>query len=547
MKKILFVVSWLVAIVATGQPVISFEPIVTGLSQPIDLEHANGLFYIVQKGGTIRLVANGNTLQPEPFLNITPLVKSSGGEQGLLSMALHPNYATNGYFYVYYTNHDDNVVVARYSRTSATKADSLSSAILMTIFKPFTNHNGGKLLFGPDGYLYFGTGDGGSGGDPGNRAQNGDSILGKMIRIDVNNPNPPYYSIPPTNPYINNPNIRDEIIALGLRNPWRWSFDAATGDMWIADVGQNAWEEVNMVPAASILDKNYGWPCFEGNVAFRTSCPTIPNLVSPVFVYPHNNTTGGFSITGGYVYRGTEYPFLQGYYLATDFVSGNGWLIKPNGSGGWNATMQDWINGISSFGEDESGNLYAVTLNGGTLYKVQASDPLPVKLVSFTGKAEGNIHKFSFEVQNQETGDVYVLERRTFTNIQFEEISRQVSITSAVLGKYSFTVAPAGSRNYYRLKIESADGQTHYSHTIMLGKKAAGQLKAVVVGNHAFINYPVGSEQLNIYDGVGRLVKIQKLDINTSQVNIALDNLPKGVLHFVVDNASGRLNTSIVR
>lgn len=374
MKKALFpFLLLIIPVILTAQPAISFETIVSGLSDPVDITEANDnthQLFIVERTGQIRILKNGR-LSSRPFFDASSLITSSGQEQGLLSLAFHPDYSKNGYFFIYYTNPSRAITIARYKRTNDSIADASSGVVLMTIPKRFSNHNGGHLVFGRDGYLYFGTGDGGSGGDPNNNAQNGQSLLGKMLRIDVNTESAPYYTIPPTNPNAKSTTTRGEIIATGLRNPWRWSFDKQTGDIWIADVGQDKWEEVDVVSASNTLDKDYGWSCLEGTHSFK-GCAEKANNVSPILQYPHNMTSGGYSITGGYVYRGSEFPMLQGYYLCTDYVSGNGWLIKADGNGGWKTTMQkSWPSTISTFGEAAGGTLYAASLSG-TLYKVVA-------------------------------------------------------------------------------------------------------------------------------------------------------------------------------
>jgi glucose/arabinose dehydrogenase len=529
-----------------AQPIISFQPVSTSFASPLDVVSANdgaNRLFVVEKAGTIR-IWNGSSIISTPFLDIRTLVKSTGSEQGFLSLAFHPNYITNGYFFVYYTNVDGNVTIARYTRTDLNTANSSSGVILMTFYKPFANHNGGKLNFGTDGLLYFGTGDGGSGGDPGNRAQNGDSILGKMVRIDINNPNPPYYSIPPTNPYLSSP-IRDDVIAIGFRNPWRWSFDKQTGDMWIADVGQNAWEEVNYVPAANILDRNYGWPCFEGTHAFNTGCSAQPNNVVPVFDYPHNNTNGGFSITGGYRYRGTEFSFLNGYYLCADYVSGKGWLIYPNGSGGWSNTMQTWMTGISSFGEDPAGNLYATTLGGG-LYKVNASNPLPVKLVSFTGTIVNARPLLQFKIQGEQKGDVYIIENRTDLSLPYAEVYRTTAINSSTSNSYSTTLSPITQITYYRLKIMSVDQQVHYSQVVLLNSAKDDYIKAIVQGNNIMIYYPTGTSYIKLYDAVGRLLKQQPVAPTEAQTMINIEGTQKGLINLYIQTPSGPQTTRII-
>ena len=316
------------------------------------------------------------------FLTVTGI--STGGEQGLLSMAFHPDYETNGFFWVYYTNTAGNLEVSRYrvSAGNANQADAASRQVVITISHPtFSNHNGAKLNFGSDGFLYFATGDGGSGGDPANNAQNGGNLLGKMLRINVSTgTTAPFYTIPASNPFVANPAIADEIWALGLRNPFRWSFDRTNGDMWIGDVGQDAREEINYRAAASTGGINYGWRCYEGNLPFNTNgCQAQSNYVFPVYDYA-NPSPGQASVTGGYVYRGTSYPAMQGFYFATDVYSGN--LYRINASN-FTTTIQTGLpNLVVGFGETENGDeLLAVSLNG-TAYALRPTTPTSVNTVN---------------------------------------------------------------------------------------------------------------------------------------------------------------------
>jgi glucose/arabinose dehydrogenase len=477
MRKILYTIVLFLPLYLQAQPpTVSFQSLQTGLASPVDVVNAgdgsNRLFF-VEKAGRIRIWKNG-ALLTAPFLNMSTVVLNNASERGLLSLAFHPNYAVNRYFFVYYTNSAGDITVARY-RTSVTNADSaeLSSAVvLLTIPKPFNNHNGGKLNFGPDGYLYFGTGDGGSGGDPSNFAQNGNSLLGKMLRIDVNGfaTSAPFYTIPPDNPYISNPAVLDEIWALGLRNPWRWSFDRQTNDMWIADVGQNVWEEVNFRTLANSGGINYGWRCYEGNATFNTTgCAAASSYIAPVFQYPHNNATGGFSITGGYVYRGSEFPTLQGYYLCVDYVTNNGWLIRPDGSGGWTTTLQaGWPAGISGFGESENGTLYAVTLGGG-FFKVNVLAPIPLRLVQFTATAvsDGVLLRWTTadEVNTQHFDIEYSTNAQQFTTIGSVTATRN---TQANDYRFVHPQVAVNTPLYYRLKMVDRDGQFTYSPVVRL-------------------------------------------------------------------------------
>jgi hypothetical protein len=307
-----------------------------------------------------------------PFLDITSLV-SSGGERGLLGAAFHPNYVGNGFFYVSYTDAAGDSVIARYSVSlDPNRADPTSGVILLTIPQPFSNHNGGQLHFGPDGYLYIGIGDGGSGGDPQNNGQDLGTLLGKILRIDVDSGFP--FAVPADNPFVGVGGAREEIWSYGLRNPWRFSFDRLTGDMFIGDVGQNSWEEVDFQPANSTGGENYGWRLMEGNSCFN---PAINcnngTLTLPILVYDHSV---GCSVTGGYLYRGSKNPNLNGLYLYGDFCSGLIWGAQEDGLGGWNTTvLLDTNFSISTFGEDESGEIYFAHLSAtdGAIYQVVQS------------------------------------------------------------------------------------------------------------------------------------------------------------------------------
>jgi glucose/arabinose dehydrogenase len=328
----------------------------TGLSNPVEITNAgDSRLFVVQKGGAIRIVNPNGTINATNFLTLPNTLVLSGGEQGLLGLAFHPDYATNGYFYVNYTRQTDGAtVIARYSVTANPNvADPASAVILLTIAQPFANHNGGTLRFGPDGYLYIGMGDGGDGGDPGNRAQNINENLGKLLRLDVDAAAP---YIPAGNPYVGVAG-NDEIWAIGLRNPWKWSFDKVTNDLWIADVGQGAVEEINHVTGNGGPGLNYGWKCYEGNSVFTAGCavPTT-TYTFPIATYPHSGANSGCSITGGYVYRGSAYPAFTGKFFFADYCTGGINTVNIDGSVTYNPMSA--ITGITSFGQDIAGELY---------------------------------------------------------------------------------------------------------------------------------------------------------------------------------------------
>jgi glucose/arabinose dehydrogenase len=351
----------------------------SGFSLPVDLVHAGDeRLFVVEKGGLIKVIDGDGNVLPDPFLDIDSKVNSFASERGLLGLAFHPDYANNGYFYVNYTNNSGDTRISRFSVTAdPNKADVDSELVLMTIEQPFSNHNGGCLRFGPDGYLYIGTGDGGSGGDPIDAGQDRQNLLGKILRIDVDNGSP--YSIPADNPFADDDFTLDEIWALGMRNPWRFSFDRSTGNLWIADVGQNDWEEIDFELADSPGGLNYGWRCFEGFENFNLSgCENVNDMIPPVHAYANTNSVG-CSVTGGYVYRGSLYPEVYGWYIYGDFCSGRIWALYPDAEDGWiNIELINTTNSeIAGFAEDANGELYMVGIASGKLFRLGFSCDTP--------------------------------------------------------------------------------------------------------------------------------------------------------------------------
>jgi glucose/arabinose dehydrogenase len=338
----------------------TWETIVSGLERPVDLQpvgDGSGRLFIIEKTGRIRIIQDGQLLEM-PFMDIDERVGSIGNEQGLLGMAFHPNYSENGFFYVNYTDNNGNTVIARYQVTDDPNlADPDSEVVLLNVSQPFPNHNGGVLVFGPDGYLYAGLGDGGSVGDPRGNAQSLDTLLGKILRLDVDSGEP--YAIPPDNPF------GDEIWAYGLRNPWRFSFDKNNGDLFIGDVGQGNWEEIDFVVAGSPGGLNFGWDYFEGTHPYEGTPPQDAQLVPPVAEYSHGE---GCSVTGGYVYRGSM-PEWNGIYLYGDYCSGTIWGLIRSGEGWQNQALFGASGRITSFGQDESGEIYLLT-DGGEILRL---------------------------------------------------------------------------------------------------------------------------------------------------------------------------------
>ncbi|MBW6465270.1 MAG: PQQ-dependent sugar dehydrogenase [Brevefilum sp.] len=381
-------------------PDISLTQVAADLARPVHVTHAgdgSGRLFIVEQHGRITIL-DGEP-NAAPFLDIADRVQSpltgGGNEEGLLSVAFPPGFEHKGHFYVYYTMRDGDNVLSRFSLTEdPNQADPASEEQILVLPHPqYSNHNGGQLAFGPDGYLYIGTGDGGGGGDPLGNAQDPSTLNGKLLRIDVEmvftTQDPlgwfdPFnertncklrkfydqaYAIPEDNPFIDNPAYRPEIWAIGLRNPWRFSFDRESGDLFIADVGQNRWEEINYQPASSPGGQNYGWNIMEGEECYGPGSCETEELTLPVFVYPIFSASD-CSITGGHVYRGAAIPDLNGVYIYGDFCSGSIWGLTQAGN--------EWLSGrlastnfrISAFGEDEEGEVYVADMVGGSIYKI---------------------------------------------------------------------------------------------------------------------------------------------------------------------------------
>ena len=344
--------------------------IAAGFTEPVDIVHAgDDRLFIVERAGKIKILFPDSSVTT--FLDITSNVGSEGGEQGLLGLVFHPEYATNGYFYVNYTDLLGDTHISRFSVSGADPdvADPFSELNLIFLDQPAANHNGGDLNFGPDGYLYIFMGDGGGAGH--NRSQQIiDNKFGKILRLDVDGGTP--YTIPSDNPYVGIPGD-DEIWAIGLRNPWRCNFDRLTGDLFLADVGSESWEEINVIKSDTAEFFNFGWKCYEGNMLRPGPlCDTIiADFDFPVFVYPHDIDSGGFAITGGFVYRGSEFPDLYGKYIFCDYVSGNFWTMEENASGFWTTEFYGYVvDHITSFGEDVNGELFACVNQTGNIYKI---------------------------------------------------------------------------------------------------------------------------------------------------------------------------------
>jgi glucose/arabinose dehydrogenase len=435
-------------------------------NQPVDLQHAgdnSDRLFVVSQSGTISVFQNNsNVTNAKIFLDITDRVVS-GGERGLLGLAFHPDYISNGYFYLNYTGGSPlKTFVSRFQvSTNPDSAIKSSEVILLSFTQPYTNHNGGQVSFGPDGYLYIATGDGGSGGDPQNNGQNKSVLLGKILRIDVNGTNGSNnYSIPPDNPFANNlSGWKEEIYAYGLRNPWRFSFDPETNWNWCADVGQNVWEEINIIQNG----KNYGWKTMEGAHCYSPSsgCDTS-GLILPIFEYAHNST-GGYSVTGGFVYRGPNVPQLYGKYIYADYVSQKIWALTYNGLNP--AVNEVLINsagiGISSFGVDQYNELYICALSNGKIYKftptAQITAPTALQIVS---NFASSVTLQWVDNSNNESG--FLIERKIVGQNEFTVIDSTLANSNV----YEDTTVSPETNYIYRIRAFNSSSLSGYSNQI---------------------------------------------------------------------------------
>lgn len=514
---------------SNAQPELSYQPFIgasEGLSAPMEVVSAPGdppsRFFIVEKSGTIR-IWNGTGLTSQTFLDISDLV-SDAGEQGLLSMAFHPQYQSNGFFFVYYTNNDGNIAIARYQVSSdpdLANPTANPATPLLVIPKDYENHNGGHLQFRTQGgvnYLYFATGDGGSGNDPNNNAQNPSSLLGKMLRLDVDSPG-----------------ASPEMWAMGLRNPFRWSFDRSTGDIWIGDVGQGAREEINFRPGGS-SGANYGWACVEGfmnNPAppAGADCNAVRDIdVLPVFDY--TNPTEGRSVIGGYVYRGSEFPSLQGYYIATDFYSGRLWMIRPAGSSWEIIERTGFPTGISSISETSDGTLYAVSLNAGIVYKLVTPIVTPLNLLNFSGTPANDYNDLKWVTESEQNMDRYLIEYSHDGNT-YQVAGEVVSGNYAERHTYQFRhQAGNAPLTYYRLMMREPDGTFNYSPVVSISAEPTGETKiypTAITNGIVNIISPQPVERVVVTNLCGMQVFTREMNGTSGYFNLTLPTLQKGM------------------
>lgn len=377
------IISLIVVSISNSQSV-NLSSFASSFNTPVEIVNAgDNRLFVLEQAGVIKILNSDGSVNQTPFLDISSIV-GSGGERGLLGLAFPPDYTTSGRFFVNYTDNSStqtpNTVIARYTVSSNPNIANNNGTIILTYRQPFGNHNAGKLAFGPDGLLYISSGDGGSGGDPGDRAQNTTTLLGKILRIDVSGS---AYTIPNTNPFSSSANgpsdPRPEVYAIGLRNPWKFSFDKINGDLWIADVGQNNFEEINKVNHIGNPGDNYGWRCFEGNTAFSNSgsCPLTGGFAStipPVATYPHEGNGCSGSITGGYVYRGNKYPGFTGKYFFAEFCKQTIGILTESNTNSWTLQFQtpNITSNWTTLGEDNNGELYIA--GGSVIYKIEDSN-----------------------------------------------------------------------------------------------------------------------------------------------------------------------------
>ena len=506
----------------TAHSQIAYQTIVaTGLNNPIDIaippnaSPANGStrIFVAQQNGLIRL---WNGISFSDLVDLSTVITTAGSEQGLLSMTFHPLYdgVTNRDFFVYYTRNSDGALIAARYRTHASDPNAIDPAggtVLITpIAHPtFSNHNGGDLNFGPDGFLYLTTGDGGGGGDPFENAQNPSSLLGKLLKIDVN-------GIIPVTP---------TVVDIGLRNPFRWSFDKTTGDAWIGDVGQGSWEEISFKPAGS-SGLNFGWDCYEGNAPYElTGCPDASTITFPSHAYPNSD---GQSVVGGFVYRGTEFAALQVWYIATDYFSGL--IFRRSTDGTW-FTQTGGQAGISSYGQAPDGTLYAISQFSDDLYKVIVTGPLPVKLVSFSGRRDADISELSWKTTEEQNTARFKIEFSN-TATYFQTAGIVVASRNPNGNDYSFQHRfNSNSDLFYRLVIEEDNGQVAYSSIIRLssGKNKIKIYPTII--NNGILNIQTEKPlyKLHILNAGGSMLFQKEWNAFTGTTAISLPPFPKGI------------------
>ncbi len=462
----------------TNSQVIGLTQFATGFTAAVAIEHPvnDARLFVVEQGGLIRIVNSNGTINATPFLNVSSLTTPSG-EKGLLGLAFHPNYASNGLFFVNYTRASDgNTVIARYNVSADPSIANPTGTILMIISQPASNHNGGTLRFGSDGYLYIGMGDGGGAGDTSGYAQNLDLAhaqvainpsriyLGKMLRIDVNTTAPGLnYGFPPTNPYVAQAG-KQEIWAIGLRNPWKFSFNRLNGDLWIADVGQGSIEEINKITTPLPTGLNFGWRCYEGNATYSSTilpCPTYASTVAPLTQYTH--TGGRCSVTGGYYYTGTNFPNFQNKYFIADFCTAEIGTVSTAGVITWG---YDALGYAGSFGEDMNGELY---ISISTQYS--ATTPSTIYKIIDSSLINSDFEKNGFSLYPNPTNDTFFI--KSSNDVMVSKIELYDVTGKLLLSKKAETTSENSisvsnfAKGMYLVKVETTTGKKYTSKLIV--------------------------------------------------------------------------------
>jgi glucose/arabinose dehydrogenase len=454
-----YILLMLLSLTLTAQN-ISLEIFQNGFNSPVDFQNAgDDRLFVVEQGGRIKVVQSDGTVNTTLFLNISGQV-STGSEQGLLGLAFHPDYATNGYFFVNYTKTNGDTRISRFSVDPSDPDVALPGSELTIIeyAQPFSNHNGGGIVFGPDGYLYIAAGDGGSGGDPGNRAQNTTLLLGKLLRIDIDIPGTgTNYSIPPDNPFFGSTVDAEEIWAYGLRNPWRFSFDSDNGDIWIGDVGQGDVEEIDRA-SGNEAGLNYGWRCYEGSQPYNTTgCPPVGDLTFPIAEYSSSSNTSNCSITGGIVYRGSIYNNILGLYFFADVCSG---LIGTVDSAGNLVDHGTFGGSWVSFGEDINKELYIVSI-GGSIFKVKG------EIIAAT--TEFDLDKMVMMIPNPATDNLYLsIENDQIQEVSIIDLKGTVLISEENINSSEKSMAVSSlAQGLYLVKVVSVNGRSFVNKLVI--------------------------------------------------------------------------------
>jgi glucose/arabinose dehydrogenase len=531
MKKLLLPLL-LFPVLLFGQNDLSLNLLADGYNRPCEIVNAGDeRLFIVQQPGIIEILLPDGTQINDPFLDIQSAVQDGGFEQGLLGLAFAPDYCTSGEFYVNYTTTFGGTTYTRVSRFAVNpdnENDALedSEEIILEFEQDFNNHNGGQLLFGPDGYLYIATGDGGSGGDPFNRAQDIMSHLGKILRIDVST-DP--YSIPDSNPFAFDDFGLDEIWAYGLRNPWKITFDPETGDLYIADVGQSDWEEVNFQPANSDGGENYGWRCYEGTEEYNTSgnCSDITGTVFPVLEYNHTNVGNGqrCSVTGGMVYRGSSFPSLEGRYILSDYCSGEYWVLWE-AFGEWQSFLGDELEStLVSFGTDVWGELYALNGSEGTVSQVVEGGGEFLDHIQFDGGTT---------LQSLLSGASYTW----FLNGEALEGLNSQTIEIDQIGTYSLEITTETG-----CVINTSDIEVEALSTFDQNLVESFQVFPNPATSQVFVKIELVSAQgkrmeLEIFDAIGRQVAGKSVN-ESGTTDFSLDQLNRGLYTVVLRTTEG--------